>query len=324
MPALFTSTSGQPSFPTVCATHLSTCAGTPTSARTKRHFTPAFRMILTASRPAARIRIRDRHRIARVCEAQRHRPADSPRAAGDREDLHSRQDLDWLVHPLHADHFDAGDFSLRQVRPGNDRLLEAKLAASFNLSWPRGAGRTSPARPTSPNTTVFSLYRPVSQGPCQQAQDPRRARRCATPPTAFTNTSCSQVAMPAWRLSTQRRRGGSAPGRRTERRRGLGVCRAPPAPGSPPAAGACLPASPARSNRRRSSRGAKGTTPTDWQPRAGPCRSWRTRASSLTTPKRFFTARTSRRSRNADRPRSRAPCPRCAPARAARRSRPPW
>ena len=71
-------------------------------------------------------------------------------------------------------------------------------------SWPRGAGRTSPARPTSPKA-----MKPRGSGrPRSELWIASITARSAagslmrTPPTALTNTSWSKQAMPAWRCST--------------------------------------------------------------------------------------------------------------------------
>ena len=102
--------------------------------------------------------------------------------------------------------------------------LKPSLAASFNRSWPRGAGRTSPAKPTSPNAK-----KPRGRGL------PRKllwmasitAKSAAgslmrTPPTAFTNTSWSMHATPAWRCSTANNMAKRSRSRPTLKRRGLG------------------------------------------------------------------------------------------------------
>src|SRR5882762_9421613 len=71
--------------------------------------------------------------------------------------------------------------------------VKPSFAASFNRSCPRGAGRTSPARPISPNTASFSGSGLSS---CEETIASSTARSAAgslmrTPPTAFTNTSWS-------------------------------------------------------------------------------------------------------------------------------------
>jgi hypothetical protein len=50
--------------------------------------------------------------------------------------------------------------------------VKPSLAGLRRRSWPRWTGRTSPARPTSPNTTCFA-----GSGPVAQAGDHRRGHR---------------------------------------------------------------------------------------------------------------------------------------------------
>ena len=112
------------------------------------------------------------------------------------------------------------------IRLRHDRLLEAELGRLLEALLAAHRGRTSPARPISPNAATFA-------GIGLSVSDETTARHTArsaagspmrTPPTALTKTSCSQVAMPAWRCSTassMARRFASSP---TESRRALGVC----------------------------------------------------------------------------------------------------
>src|SRR5256885_3450022 len=91
---------------------------------------------------------------------------------------------------------------------GTTAMVKPSLAASFRRSWPRGAGRTSPARPTSPKArNPLGRARPRRL----EVMDSMTARSAAgslmrTPPTALTNTSWSAQATPAWRLSTADRK----------------------------------------------------------------------------------------------------------------------
>jgi hypothetical protein len=56
---------------------------------------------------------------------------------------------------------------------GTTATLKPSLAASFRRSWPRGAGRTSPARPTSPKAK-----KPLGSGlPAQAAGDGQHHRQ---------------------------------------------------------------------------------------------------------------------------------------------------
>ena len=86
-----------------------------------------------------------------------------------------------------------GKLDPRAVRLAECIIARVKpsFAASFKRSWPRGAGRISPARPTSPNTISFS-------GSALFFKDDVIARSTArspagspilTPPTALTKTS---------------------------------------------------------------------------------------------------------------------------------------
>ncbi len=87
---------------------------------------------------------------------------------------------------------------------GMTATLKPSLAASLSRSWPRGAGRTSPARPTSPKARKpRGSGRPRSE--LWMASSTARSAAGSlmrTPPTALTNTSWSLVATPAWRCST--------------------------------------------------------------------------------------------------------------------------
>ena len=124
----------------------------------------------------------------------------------------------WIVSP---------SMSLAPLRGalalGTTATENPSLAASRRRSWPRGAGRTSPARPTSPKA-----MKPLGSGL------PRRldviasitARSAAgslmrTPPTALTNTSWSMQATPACRCSTASSMARRSRSRPTDRRRGL-------------------------------------------------------------------------------------------------------
>ena len=107
---------------------------------------------------------------------------------------------------------------------GTTATLKPSLAASFSRSWPRGAGRTSPARPTSPKAT-----KPLGSALPRRLLviDSRAARSAAgslmrTPPTALTNTSWSPVATPACWCSTASSMASRSRSSPTERRRGLG------------------------------------------------------------------------------------------------------
>src|SRR5262249_10021662 len=104
--------------------------------------------------------------------------------------------------------------------------VSPSLAASRRRSWPRGAGRTSPARPPSPKATSL-------RGSGLSASDETIASRIArsaagseilTPPTALTNTSWSKQAMPAWRCSTASSIASRVCSRPTLTRRGVGAC----------------------------------------------------------------------------------------------------
>src|SRR6266513_2026789 len=90
-------------------------------------------------------------------------------------------------------------FALGWLARGTIAFSKPSFAASLSRSWPRGAGRTSPASPISPNTTTFSG---IARSESEDTTARLTARSAAgspmrTPPTALTNTSCSQVAMPA-------------------------------------------------------------------------------------------------------------------------------
>ena len=105
-------------------------------------------------------------------------------------------------------------------------LENPSFAASRSRSCPRGEGRISPASPTSPKTA-----RPRGSGRSfsDDTIDSITARSAAgspifTPPTALMNTSWSKQAMPACRCSTASSIASRAGSRPTDRRRGLGTC----------------------------------------------------------------------------------------------------
>ena len=115
---------------------------------------------------------------------------------------------------------------------GTTAIEKPSLAASFRRSWPRGAGRTSPASPTSPKA-----MKPLGSGlPRSELWIASSTARSAagslmrTPPTALTKTSWSIVATPAWRCSTASSIASRSRSRPTESRRGLGP---------PPSTSAC-------------------------------------------------------------------------------------
>ena len=106
--------------------------------------------------------------------------------------------------------------------------MKPSLAASFNRSCPRGAGRTSPAKPISPNTT-----KPLGNGLLRNEDTiaSSTAKSAAgsvifTPPTALMNTSWSKHATPACRCSTASSIAKRFCSNPTDRRRAVGACEA--------------------------------------------------------------------------------------------------
>jgi RecA/RadA recombinase len=107
---------------------------------------------------------------------------------------------------------------------GTTAMVKPSFAASLSRSWPRGAGRTSPASPTSPNAKKprgSALPRKLEVIANITAKS-AAGSLMRTPPTALTNTSWSAQATPAWRLSTASSIAMRSLSRPTESRRGLG------------------------------------------------------------------------------------------------------
>mmetsp|Transcript_6031 Transcript_6031/g.24077 ORF Transcript_6031/g.24077 Transcript_6031/m.24077 type:complete len:313 (-) Transcript_6031:3500-4438(-) len=179
---------------------------------------------------------------------------------------------------------------------GTTATLKPSLAASFSRSWPRGAGRTSPARPISPKA-----MKPLGSGrPRSELWMASSTARSAagslmrTPPTALTNTSWSPVATPACRCSTASSMASRSRSRPTDKRRGL----------TPPlSTRACSSTSSGRVPSSVTSTQLPGTGSV-WVDRkmalglATPFRPFSVIANtpiSLTAPKRFLMARTRRK-----------------------------
>ena len=171
------------------------------------------------------------------------------------------------------------------------------MPISLSRSWPRGAGRTSPARPISPNTATLEEI-VLSESDETTASDTARSAAGSpmrTPPTALTNTSCSQVAMPAWRCSTASSIARRFCSRPTDSRRGLGECAGSTSAWISTSSGR-VPSSVASTHEpdtacgcceRKSAEGL--ATPFN------PLSVMANTPSSFTAPKRFFTARTRRK-----------------------------
>ena len=118
-----------------------------------------------------------------------------------------------------------------------------------------------------------------------------------TPPTALTNTSWSNAAMPAWRCSTassSARRCGSSP---TDSRRGFGACAVSTSAWISTSSGrvpSCV-TSTHDPGTGLAACAATGTAPTDWRRPCSPRSVIANTPSSLTAPKRFLIARTRRK-----------------------------
>ncbi|MDT4885925.1 hypothetical protein FQZ97_1222200 [compost metagenome] len=76
---------------------------------------------------------------------------------------------------------------------GTMARLKPCLAASFRRSWPLGTGRTSPDRPTSPNTSTSWARGRLRRLEMMAAISARSeaVSRTFTPPTTLRNTSWS-------------------------------------------------------------------------------------------------------------------------------------
>ena len=179
---------------------------------------------------------------------------------------------------------------------GTTATLKPSLAASRKRSWPRGAGRTSPARPTSPKAKKpRGKARPRSEL-VMASSTARSAAGSAmrTPPTALTKTSWSPQATPAWRCSTASSMARRSRSRPTDRRRGLGP---------PLSTSACTSTSSGRVPSSVTSTHEPGTGP-PWVDRKialglltplSPRSVIANTPISLTAPKRFLIARTRRK-----------------------------
>ena len=213
--------------------------------------------------------------------------------------------------------FGAFPFGIRAIE-------KPSLAASRRRSWPRGAGRISPARPTSPNTTsprgsgLLRIDELIASSTARSAA----GSAILTPPTALMNTSWSKAAMPAWRCSTASSIARRFCSRPTDSRRAFGRWLASTSAWISTSSGrvpSCVtitqePGTWLSCCDRNSADGFD----TPFRPFSVIANT----PSSLTAPKRFLMARTRRKLRLRCRPRSRARCRRCARARAGRPARP--
>ena len=106
---------------------------------------------------------------------------------------------------------------------GTTATEKPSLAASFRRSWPRGAGRTSPARPTSPKAMKprGSARLRIELWMASITARSAAGSLMRTPPTALTNTSWSPVETPACRCNTASSIASRSRSRPTDSRRGL-------------------------------------------------------------------------------------------------------
>ena len=179
---------------------------------------------------------------------------------------------------------------------GINATLNPSLAASFKRSWPRGAGRTSPAKPISPKAK-----NPLGKGlPRKLLWMANNTARSAagslmrTPPTAFTNTSWSMQATPACRCNTASNMAKRSRSNPTDNRRG---------DGPPLSTKACISTSKGRVPSSVTMTQLPGTGSACWLRKMAlglltPLSPFSVIANtpiSLTAPKRFLIARTNRK-----------------------------
>ena len=190
-----------------------------------------------------------------------------------------------------------GGASSGTLRAGSRQRVKPICAASRTRSpaWP--APRTSPPRPTSPNSTVCGRQRPVAEGGGDGRRDAQVGRRLVdleAAGDAHEHVVAQQLQPDALLEHGQQQVGAVGvdaerhPARRAERGRRderlhLDQHRT-----------RALDRGDHRRAGRRPPAARRGTAPRGWRPAAGRRPSSRRRPSSETAPKRFLTARTMR------------------------------